>query len=467
MSVRETRSTTLPARSGVTAARPGVMRPRPAALFARARIVPLLLAAILIVAAIPTLAADAAGESPTLAVLCGQLIDGDSRKPRGRSAVLIAGDRIVGVGKPEIVPDGLETIDLGDATLLPGFIDLHSHPLIQGDAYQTLHIKLSSAYKALQGLRAMQDGLEYGWTTIRIAGDADVYYAHLEVRRAIDEGMFVGPRVTGAGHYISVTGGGGDINFAAPEQHLIADGLVVDGPDEIRKAIRNEIKYGSDWIKLLVTGAFMSVGDSPSDVHFSPEELRAAVEEATRRSTPVMAHAHAAEGIKQAIRAGVRTIEHGTFVDDEGIRLMIEHDVTWVPTIYIGDYYIEKGSDTPELQKMVELSRRTQGAFVARVTQGIKAGVKIGLGTDFGGKDAFLNAREFVSLVRAGMTPMQAIQAGTKVAAEALGWEDRIGTIETGKLADLVAVAGDPLADIGELEHPIFVMLGGKVIKQP
>ena len=351
---------------------------------------------------------------------------------------------------------------------MPGFIDLHSHPLIAGDDYQTTHLKLSSAYKALQGLRAAQANLEYGWTTLRIAGDADVYYAHLEVRRAIDEGMFVGPRITGAGHYISVTGGGGDINTAAPEQHLIADGLVVDGPDEIRKAIRNEIKYGSDWIKLLVTGAFMSAGDNPMNVHFSPEELRAAVEEAARRDVPVMAHAHAAEGIKQAIRAGVRTIEHGTFLDDEAIRLMVEHDVYLVPTIYIGDYYIEKGSETLELQKMIQIStKKTQDEFVARVGKAIRAGVKIGVGSDFGGKDAYLNAREFASLVRAGMTHMQAIQAGTRVAAEALAWDDRIGTIEPGKLADLVAVAGNPLEDISELTRPTFVMLGGKVIKRP
>ncbi len=425
----------------------------------------------LLALAMPPSSAEAAAatrdDGPVTAVLCGRLIDGRSDRARPASAVLVRGDRIERVGGRDIVPKDAEVIDLGPATLLPGFIDLHSHPLIEGDAYQTTHLKMSSAYKALRGLSAAQANLRAGWTTIRIAGDADVYYAHLEVRRAIDEGLFLGPRITGAGHYISVTGGGGDINFAAPEQHLIADGLVADGPDEMRKAIRREIKYGSDWIKLLVTGAFMSTGDDPGDVHFSPEELRAAVEEAKRRGVPVMAHAHAAEGIKQAIRAGVRSIEHGTFLDDEAIRMMVESGVYYVPTIYIGDYYIEKGTDAPELEKMVELSKRTQGEFVRRVGRAIRAGVKIGVGSDFGGHDTALNAREFAALVRAGMTPMQAIQAGTRVGAEALGREDRVGTIEAGKLADLVAVAGDPLRDIAALERPVFVMLGGRVVRRP
>jgi imidazolonepropionase-like amidohydrolase len=318
---------------------------------------------------------------------------------------------------------------------------------------------MSSAYKALKGLRAVQDNLMAGWTTIRIAGDADVFYAHLEVRRAIDEGLFIGPRITGAGHYISVTGGGSDMNFVAPEQRIIADGLVVDGPDEIRKAIRNEIKHGSDWIKLLVTGAFMSTGDNPANVHFSPEELRAAVEEAARRDVPVMAHAHAAEGIKQAIRAG--------FLDDEGIRMMVESGTYYIPTMYVGEYYDERGSDTPEFQKMLELTRKHQAAFRKRVGKAIRAGVKIGLGSDFGGYTPEINAGEFASLVDAGMTPMQAIQAGTRVAAEALGWDDRLGTIEPGKLADLVAVSGDPIEDISELRRVTFVMIGGRVVKRP
>jgi imidazolonepropionase-like amidohydrolase len=403
----------------------------------------------------------------TRGILCGQLIDGRSDRPRKNAAILIEGERIARVGGPEILPKGIEVIDLGPATVMPGFIDLHSHPLQSTDSYQIDHLRWSSAYKALRGLKAVQDNLMSGWTTLRIPGDADVYYAQFDVRRAINEGLFVGPRIAGAGHYISITGGGGDINFMAPEQHFIADGLVVDGVEEMRKAVRQEIKYGSDWIKLLVTGAFMSTGDNPADVHFSAEEVRVAVEEAARHNVPVMAHAHAAEGIKLAIRAGVRSIEHGTFMDSEAIRLMVEKGVFLVPTIYVGDYYIENGSASPEMQKNVELSKKYHDTFMRRVGEAIHAGVKIGVGTDFGGYPPVLNAREFAALVKAGMSPMQAIQAGTRVGAEALRWDDRLGTLEAGKLADIVAVPGDPLKDISELERVNFVMIGGKVVKRP
>ena len=377
------------------------------------------------------------------------------------------GERVVKVGGPDILPKGIEVIDLGGATLMPGLIDMHSHPLQSTDSYQVDHLRWSSAYKALKGLKAVQDDLMAGWTTLRIPGDDDVFYAPMDIRKAINEGMFVGPRLCGAGHYISITGGGGDMNFIAPEQHPIADGLVVDGVEEMRKAVRQETKYGSDWIKLLVTGAFMSTGDNPADVHFSPEELKVAVEEAGRHNVPVMAHAHAAEGIKQAIRAGVRTIEHGTFMDREAIDLMVQRGVFLVPTMYVGEYYVERGSDSPEMQKNVELSRKYRADFERRVGEAIKAGVKICVGSDFGGFPPELNAHEFASLVHAGMTPMQAIQAGTRVASEALRWEDRIGTIEPGKLADLVAVPGDPLKDITELQRVSFVMIGGKVVKRP
>jgi imidazolonepropionase-like amidohydrolase len=304
-----------------------------------------------------------------------------------------------------------------------------------------------------------------GWTTLRIAGDADVYYALFDIRKAIDEELFTGLRLTGAGHYLTITGGGGDFNSISPEQHIIPDGKVVNGVDEMRRAVREEIKFGSDWIKILVTGAFFSEGDDPQDVHFSPEELQAAVEEANRFGVPVMAHAHAAAGIKQAVRAGVRSIEHGSFMDMEAIDLMRKHGVYLVPTIYIGEYFAKTGSSNPGLNKMLELTNKHQAEFERMVGEAIRAGVKIVAGSDFGGYDARLNAREFAALVRVGMTPMQAIQAGTRVAAEMLHWEDRVGTIEPGKLADLVAVAGDPLRDISELSRVTFVMLGGKIIK--
>ena len=211
----------------------------------------------------------------------------------------------------------------------------------------------------------------------------------------------------------------------------------------------------------------MSAGDNPKDVHFSPEELEVAVAEATRLGVPVMAHAHSAEGIKQAVRAGVRSIEHGTFIDAEGVRLMVEHGTYLVPTMYIGDYYINEAPDAEAQQKMVELSKRYREEFFANIGAAIRAGVKVTVGSDFGGYDPLINAREFASLAEAGMTPMQAIQAGTRVAAELLEWEDRVGTLEAGKLADIIAVSGDPLEDLSELERVIFVMKGGEVVKAP
>jgi imidazolonepropionase-like amidohydrolase len=403
----------------------------------------------------------------TIAVVAAHLIDGSSDQVRHDVAIVIEDDRIVAIGDVEIIPAGARVIDLGPATILPGLIDTHVHPLIREDEYQTDHLRESSAAKALRGLKAVQDSLRAGWTSLRIVGDTDVFYAPVEIRRAIDEGLFEGPRLAVAPHYLSITGGGGDINFYSPEQHLIADGLIVDGVDEVRRAVREEIKYGGDWIKLLVTGAFMSAGDNPRDVHFSPEELEVAVTEASRLRVPVMAHAHSAEAVKQAVRAGVCSIEHGTFIDAEGIRLMVEHGTYLVPTVYIGDYYIEERPNAEAQQKMVELSKRYRDEFLANIGAAIRARVKIAVGSDFGGYDPLINAREFASLVEAGMTPMQAIQAGTRVGAVLLEWEDRVGTIEAGNLADIIAVSGDPFEDLSELERVIFVMKGGAVVKAP
>jgi imidazolonepropionase-like amidohydrolase len=293
-----------------------------------------------------------------------------------------------------------------------------------------------------------------------------VGYAHFSVRNYINKGMFEGPRILGAGHWISVTGGGGDLNFFSYEQDKVkVDGLVVDGPEEMRKAIRNEIKYGSDWIKLLVTGAFMTAGDNPQNVHFSKEELAVAIDEASRRDVPVMAHAHSAEGIKMSIRAGARTIEHGSFLDDEGIDLFLKHKAYLIPTLTIGKWFLEFNENSKALEKAVALTKKYRPQVEGMLTKAIKAGVKVGVGTDLTGENPEYFANEFSEFVRLGMTPMQAIQAGTQVNAEALGKIKDLGTVETGKFADLVAVKGDPLKDINELKKVKFVMKGGKVVK--
>ncbi len=403
-----------------------------------------------------------------VALVAERVIDGVGDRARTNTVVVVDGERIVAVGDRSIIPAGAKVIELPGQTLMPGFINCHEHPLMYGDDYQNAHLQASSAYKALMGLAALQRQLLAGWTTVRVMGDADVFYANQDIRKTVDSGIFIAPRLTGAGHYISITGGGGDVNYISPEQTVIADGLVADGPEEIRKAIREEIKFGSDWIKLLVTGAYQSVGDDPRNVAFSPEELRAAVEEASRHNVPVAAHAHATEGIKQAVAAGVRSIEHGTFIDDEGIRMMAEKGTFLVPTIYVGDYYTE-GDKLRAQDKQDDYAANERPKFLARVGRAHQQGVKVAVGVDLGGymTDPVVFVREMTVLVEAGLTPMQAIQAGTRVGAELLRWDDRLGTVEAGKLADLVAVSGNPLEDMKALERVEFVMIGGKVAKAP
>jgi imidazolonepropionase-like amidohydrolase len=396
-------------------------------------------------------------------LLAKTLIDGTG-KVISNPVIVIEDNKIIAITSKENIPKDATIINLGDYTLLPGLIDLHVHPNNTEDDYQVQHMRNSSAAKALLGLKNVQDLLSAGWTTLRVAGDADVGYANMEVRNAINKGLFTGPHIYGAAHYISVTGGGGDINFISPEQKITADGLIADGPEEIRKAVRNEIKYGSDWIKLLVTGAFMTVGDNPKNVHFSPEELKAAVEEAARRDVPVMAHAHATEGIKMAVKAGVRSIEHGSFIDEEAMDLMVQHGTYLIPTFTVGLYFQEKLADSKALSKAVELGKKTKEGMYTNMRLAFKKGVKFGLGTDYVGWPATYSAREFGEYVQLGMTPMQAILCATKTNAEILKKETEIGSVEVGKMADIIAVKGDPLKDISELQKVKFVMIGGKVV---
>ena len=421
-----------------------------------------------VILAITALFACGPAAAAPVALVADRVIDGVGKSAREHAVVVTDGERIIAIGDRSIIPTGATVIQLTGMTLMPGFINAHEHPLMYADDYQNAHLQASSAYKALMGLAALQRQLLAGWTTVRVMGDADVYYANQDIRKTIDKGIFIGPRLTGAGHYLSITGGGGDVNYFSPEQKVIADGLIVDGPEEIRKAVRQEIKYGSDWIKLLVTGAYQSVGDDPRNVAFSPEEIKAAVDEANRHGVPVAAHAHATEGIKQAVAAGVRSIEHGTFIDDDGIRMMVEHGTFLVPTIYVGDYYAE-GDKLRAQDKEDDYIKNMRGKFLAAVGRAHKAGVKIAVGIDLGGymTDPTVYVREMAVLVEAGFTPMEAIQAGTRVGAELLRWDDRLGTVEKGKLADLVAVPGNPLDDMKALEKVGFVMVGGHVAKTP
>ena len=404
-------------------------------------------------------------EAKTYALVADGLIDGKANNVLQDKAVIVTGNQIVAVINIDHIPDEAIKIDLPGTTLMPGMINAHEHPLLYKSDYQNAHLQASSAYKALLGLKNLQRLLRAGWTTIRVMGDGDVYYANQDIRKVIDSGVFIGPRLTGAAHYISITGGGGDVNYFSPEQTVIADGLIADGPDEIRKAIRKEIKYGSDWIKIMVTGAFMSVGDNPRNVSFSPEELAAAIDEASRHNIPVAAHAHATEGINQAIIAGARSIEHGSYLDEESIALMVKHQTFYVPTIYIGDYYANSGKLLAQ-SKNDEFYTSFRDEWLKMIGKAYNAGVKITVGSDLCGYaiQSHVCAREFATLIEAGLSPMDAIKAGTIVGAELLQWDDKLGSIEANKLADIIAVSGNPLEDISALENPVFVMKDGEII---
>ena len=403
-----------------------------------------------------------------IAIEADRIIDGIADQPLVSTVILVDNGLIVDVGGRELIDPNYQYIDLTGNTLMPGLIDVHSHPLIHAEDYQLAHLQTSSAYKALKGMKSLQRLLAAGWTTLRVMGDSDVYYANQDIRRVIEEGVFQGPRLVGAAHYLSTTAGGGDIRFFSPEQQIIPDGLIVDGIDEVRRAVRQEIKFGSDWIKLLVTGAFMSAGDNPKNVHFSPEELLAAVTEAARFGVPVAAHAHAAEGIRMAVEAGVRSIEHGTFIDNATMDLMVKKGTFLVPTLYVGDVLADGNSDYREKEFNIAFKKQGQNDLLARVGEAYRRGVKIAAGVDLGGyhHNPRENAREVAALIKAGLPPMAAIQSATSVGADLLNMTDKIGRLSRGKYADIIAVPDNPLVDIHALENVSFVMKGGEIIKQ-
>jgi imidazolonepropionase-like amidohydrolase len=408
---------------------------------------------------------DSTSEQSRYALVADRVINGIDDEAQEGVAIIVEGPSITAIVAINDIPDDAQVFSLEGMTLMPGMINCHEHPMMYADDYQSAHMEASSAYKALKALASLQRLLLHGWTGVRVLGDIDVFYGNQDLRKVIEEGVFTGPRITGAGHYISITGGGGDINFVSPEQCVCTDGLVADGSDEMLKAVRNESKFGADWIKLMVTGAFMTVGDDPKNVAFSPDELTTAVAEANRQGLPVAVHAHGVEGIKQAVRAGVRSIEHGTYIDEEAIELMVEHGTYLVPTIFIGDYY-GKNRKLRAQDKNDDYFNHYRSKFLSMIGKAHQAGVKICVGLDLGGYniDPRLFIGEYPVLIEAGMSPMEAIKAGTSVAAELLMW-DNLGTLKEGQLADIIAVSGNPLDDIHQLENVGFVMKNGEIVR--
>jgi imidazolonepropionase-like amidohydrolase len=397
------------------------------------------------------------------AIRAGRLIDGKGEAPIMDALIVIEGDKIVSVTPGGSPPAGVDVLDLSRMTVLPGFIDTHTHVALNGDIttedYDAQLLKQSIPYRAILGARNARIALEHGFTTIRDLETEGAMYADVDIKTAIASGEVPGPRMQVATRAMTPTGMYPLLGYSW-ELKVPAGVQYVDGVDGARKAVREQVMYGADWIKYYSDRRYHVEPDGVlhSMVNFTEEEAKAIVDEAHRLGRKVAAHAIGSDGIAAALRAGADTIEHGDGLTDALIDETVRKGVYWVPTLTVG-LYVAPGRGG-EWQKMADLQREN-------FAKAFKKGVKIALGTDAGGFDwKHVNeAKEFEYYVQYGMTPMQALRAGTVVAAALLGWSDRVGAIEAGKWADLVAVSGDPLKDITELQRTKFVMKAGTVFK--
>jgi imidazolonepropionase-like amidohydrolase len=398
-----------------------------------------------------------------LAIRAGRLIDGKSDTPIANALILIEGDKIVSVTAGGSAPAGVELIDLSKATVLPGFVDAHTHVLLQGDITDTDYdeqlLKQSIPYRAILAARNAQIALSHGFTAIRDVETEGAMYADVDVKTAINKGEIPGPHMQVSTRAMAPTGAYPLMGYSW-ELKVPKGVQIVDGVEDARKAVREQISFGADWIKYYSDHGYFYGPDGVlhSHVNFSDEEAKAIVDETHRLGHKVAAHAIGSDGIAAALKAGVDSIEHGDGLTEAKIDEMVRRNIYWVPTIMVGAYVAPgRQGNWP---KMVATEK-------AAFQLALKKGVKIVLGTDAGGFDwkELNEAREFEYYVEYGMTPMQAIRTATTTAADLLGWSDKMGSVEPGKWADLVAVQGDPLRDITELERVKFVMKSGAVIK--
>jgi len=394
----------------------------------------------------------------------GRLLDVKTGELRTNQAILVEGDKIVQIGATNEVKmaAGDTTIDLPDATLLPGLIDAHTHLTMDLNSLGYPGLGISTAREALHGARNAKRTLEAGFTTVRNVGAHD--YADIALRDAINDGDVIGPRMDASGPALGITGGHCDSNLLPPAFHFFGDG-VADGVEAVQHKVREVIKYGADVIKICATGGVLSKGDDPNASQFTLEEMKAIVADAHRLGRKVAAHAHGAEGVRWASEAGVDSVEHGHLMDDAAIAALKKNGTYLVPTLFLTEYMQQNmdRSDVPEFSK--QKMRWIASAAQQNVKKAFDAGVKIAFGTDAAVYPHGLNAGEFHVYVKLGMTPLAAIQTATINAADLLGWSKQIGSIEPGKWADMVAVDGDPTKDVTTLEHVKFVMKGGTVYK--
>ena len=395
------------------------------------------------------------------------LLDVDAGEVLQERQLLVEDGRVEAIlGADASSPDGARIIDLAGLTVVPGLIDCHSHLIGDMEFAGVPATTTSSAEEAMTGVRNARATLDAGFTTVR---DVGTYRAFVDValRDAIDRGWVDGPRMQCAGAYITSPGGGGEVTGLARDISLPPDLRfgVVRSPAEARQRVRELVAGGADLIKLIVTGAVLTRGTRPDVVELDAVTVRAAVEEAAAHGVFVAAHAHGTEGIKVAIRAGVRSIEHGSLIDDEGIALLAQTGTYWVADLYDGDWIEEVGARDGWPAETLEKNRQTTDAQREGFQKAVAAGVRLAYGTDSGVYPHGLNARQLPYLVRYGMTPSAAVRSATVVAAELMGWGDRVGRLARGYAADLVAVAGDPLADVGVFSDVPIVMKGGIVVR--